>query len=145
MADPERDVITILETLTISGMGALVEGTNVFRGPVMPASSLGNTFPVPQQAIFVRVGGSTPPFFRPVGGTQEKEWFVDIVIRGEPHDYGGARVAAQAVLDGVNGEIPDGGGYYYSKTQTSHPQWVDLEDSGAHVFVVTLLLKALEA
>jgi len=142
-SNPEVDTITRLEELTISGIGALVEGTNVFRGPIIASLAAGDSFPIPQQAIFVRASGGSPPLIHPFDAVQEKAFLIDIFVRGEPMSYASTRAIAQTILDHLNDNPTSS--YYRAKTVASQPQWIDQEDSGAHIFVVTLELWALEA
>lgn len=137
-ADVESDVLAIIAAGT-----SYTEDTNLFRGPVLPSAQIGGSHPIPQKAVFVRFATGSPPVIHRVDSLQEKEWLVDIVVRGEPGQYKAARDDAQTILDAVNDSPPSG--YVDARTQTSHPQWVDQDDSGSHYFVITLRLRKLEA
>ena len=138
-ADPESDVLAIIAAGT-----SYTENTDLFRGPIIPAKVPGEASPpIPQEAVFVRFATGTPPLVHPYDNVQEKTYTIDVLVRGRPLDYKGPRDDAQTILDLLNNNPPSG--YYRAKTATSHPQWVDQEDSGAHVFAVSVEYWKLEA
>jgi hypothetical protein len=96
-ADVESDVIDIIVAGT-----AYVENTNLFRGPVRSPSNVGSSYPVPVNAAFVRFASGSPPTIHRTSNVQEKEWTVDIIVRGDRGNYKSARDAAQAILEVVN-------------------------------------------
>lgn len=137
-ADVESDVLAVIDAAT-----PYTEDTDLFRGPVLPSGQVGGTFPIPQKAVFVRFASGSPPTVHRSSSVEEKEWLVDIIVRGNPGAYKTTRDDAQTILDAVNDSPPSG--YIDAKTQSSHPQWVDRDDSGSDYFAVTLRLRKLEA
>jgi hypothetical protein len=110
---------------------------------LLESGQIGGTYPIPQKAVFVRFASGSPPVVHRSSNVEEKEWLVDILVRGNPGAYKDTRDDAQTILDAVNDSPPTG--YIDAKTQTSHPQWIDQDDNGSHVFAVTLRLRKLEA
>jgi hypothetical protein len=138
-ADPERAVINLIDSST-----SYADGVDLFRGPVIAAQVPGEASPpIPQKAVFVRFASGSPPLIHPFDRAQEKAYTIDVLVRGRPLDYKGPRDDAQAILDLLNNNPPSD--YYRAKTVTSHPQWIDQEDSGAHIFVVSVEYWVLEA
>ena len=143
MADVEADVVSYINTNT-----SWTEGTDLFRGPVLPVAPIGGAFPVPDKAVFVRVASSIPPVIHRVDDLQEKEWLVDVIHRTEPDKYGTGWTAAQALLDAVNDASVASGAfadYVDVRTQQSAPTWIDQDDMRCHYLVFTVRLRKLEA
>jgi hypothetical protein len=137
-ADVESDTLATIDAAT-----SYTEDTDLFRGPLLESGQIGGTYPIPQKAVFVRFASGSPPVVHRSSNVEEKEWLVDILVRGNPGAYKDTRDDAQTILDAVNDSPPTG--YIDAKTQTSHPQWIDQDDNGSHVFAVTLRLRKLEA
>ena len=137
-ADVESDILAVIDAAT-----AYTEDTDLFRGPVLPPGVVGGSHPIPQKAVFVRFASGSPPVVHRSSSVEEKEWLVDIIVRGEPLTYGTTRTSAQAILDAVNDNPP--ANYVDAKTMTSHPQWIDRDDAGSDYFLITVRLRKLEA
>lgn len=137
-ADVESDV---LDKLT--GWNSWTENTNLFRGPVLPHGAIGDTYPIPMKAAFVRMAASTPPVIHGSDNLQSKEWIVDVVYRSAPQQYGTGRSDAQAILDRLNDNPPTG--YIDARAEMSSPMWLEQDDTGCHYFVVSVRYRKLEA
>lgn len=142
-ADVESDVLAYINTNS-----AWTEDTDLFRGPVLPQGPIGGSFPIPTEAVFVRMASSPPPVIHRSSSVQEKEWLVDVLYRSDKDSYGPGRTAAQALLDLVHDASVASGAfanYVDVKAQQSHVQWIDQDDARSHYFVFTLRLRKLEA
>ncbi|GEL75208.1 hypothetical protein [Myxococcus virescens] len=129
--DPESDVATFLAGAGLS----LVVGTNLFKGPVRPASDV-----IPQACVFVRVdaGAEPEPYLggRTTGSVYEAD--VEVLIRGEPDRYDAPRQVARAVLVALQkASLP---GYFSCVVAQSQPDYLDQDDNQCHEFAVDVTL-----
>lgn len=133
--DPEDTIIARIGTLA-----AWTENTNLFKGFIRPLSSI-----VPQTAVFVNYSGGPEPVNFAQGGAspQEYEHAVQVLIRGEPEQYGSTRALADAIWVHLHDYSP-GGGYFSVRATTSAPVFVDQDEVGSYIFVINMRLHTLE-
>lgn len=138
-ADPESDVLALIS----GNVGSWVENTNLFRGQ-MQAAQPDSVIPV--NAVFVAYTGGPEPLSFGAGSSYspwEKEFDVQIVIRGAPDKYGTTRSQAQTLFDYVNDRLPTG--YHYSRCSTSGPVPLGVDDRRCSYFVINLRMGKLDS
>lgn len=130
--DPEDSIIA-----KVGALAAWTENTNLFKGPLRSIDGV-----VPQTAVFVNYTGGPEPLNHSSSGVQEYEHAVQVVIRGEPEQFGSTRALAEAIYAQLHDASISG--YYSVRATNSGPLYVDQDERGSYLFVVNMRLRILE-
>ena len=127
---PDADLVTHLD----ANVGALTDGTNLFRGKMRAA---GDGCPV--DSVFVLSSGGPAPQAYLSGTTVERRYSdVTCYVRSDLGDFEGGQTLARAIRDAAH--HADIAGYIDVRALQSEPPYVAERDDEAHVWVVNFQL-----
>ena len=137
MADPESAVVTKIAT-----MSAWTKNTNLFRGPLLGDEDYGAV--IPRLAVFVRLTGGPPAmaFSGLTKSTQEHDYNVQVILRGNPDVYGSTRTLANAIYDTLHDSTITG--YYSVRVVESAPIHMGQDERRSHIFNMNVRLRILD-
>lgn len=136
MATPDADVVAKLVANSPGGV-ALTSGTNIFRGPLRPAStSAPGPSSIPTKAVFVLATGGPPPSPYLGSGLNVYESNVQVMVRSELADFAGGQTLARACITVLQQAIPSG--YISFLVVESEPNYLGADAQGCHLWSVNL-------
>lgn len=125
MAAPlEADMLALL-----NGVGGLVTGTNLFKGPVKPSNV------TPAKSVFVQAsGGPAPEHYR--ASTEVRRRGVQVRVRSDGDARDAGQTLAELVLATLHGAAP--AGYIRVESTTSQPLYLGENEAGQHEWSINL-------
>lgn len=118
---------------TLNGVGGLVAGTNLFRGPVRPVNAY-----IPANACFVLATGGPPPEAFCGTATELHYSVVQVRVRSAPREYASGLTMSRAVRDALHHAPPVG--YLEIEAQQSEPVYIGTDETGHHEWSINFEL-----
>lgn len=133
-ADDTAARIAALGPYTVNSSSlALVEGTNLFTGPVRPTKSS-----VPDFAVFVRTVPGPPPAPYLNNQVDLVTWVVEAVVRSNPGDYSGGEELALRLAEALHRSPP--AGYVGALSRQAGPVYIRDDEQRRHYFSLPIEL-----
>lgn len=150
---PEQDIVAFLTSQVVtlpSGSLTLTAGTNLFSGPVLPATPDTSVAGIPSQAVFVNAGGGPAPMPYMGSGTSLYKSAVQVRTRSNPRDDVNGKALARAMRELLHTaaiQIVGAGGTQYVQclTNEAEPLFIGLDQGGRSEFSSNFVLWNVQA